>query len=62
VQQELKLEALLSFVAHSQNCLQALLAQCDAVHQTKVQRPCLAVLIANAVAVEAEVELYGTGV
>lgn len=59
VQQELEVEALLSLIADGDDCLQRVFAQCDAVHQTKIQRPCLAVLLADAVAVKTEVELYG---
>ena len=62
VQQELELEALLSLVADGDDCLQCVLAQCDAVHQTEVQWPCLAVLLTDAIAVEAEVELDGASV
>lgn len=62
VQQELELKALVSLVAYSDDCLEGVLAQCDAVDQTEVQRPCLAVLLTDAVAIEAEVELYGASV
>jgi hypothetical protein len=59
VQQELEFKALVSLIAYSNHCLQSILAQSDAVHQTEVQRPCLAVLLADAIAVETKVELYG---
>lgn len=62
VEQELELEALISLVAYSDDGLESVLAQCDAVHETKVQRPCLAVLLADAIAIETEVELHGAGV
>lgn len=62
VQQELELKALLSLVAHGDDSLQCVLAQCDAVYQTEVHWPCLAVLLTDAIAVEAEVELDGASV
>lgn len=51
VQQELEVEALLSLVANCDDGLQAVLAQCDAVNETKVQRPRLAVLVTEAISV-----------
>jgi len=42
VQKELELEALFALIAHSDDRLQALFAQSNAVDETKVERPCLA--------------------
>lgn len=57
MQEELELEALTALVAHSNDGLQALLAQGDAVDKTEVQRPCLARILAEPRLREAKVEL-----
>jgi hypothetical protein len=47
VQQELEFEALLALVADGHHSLQATLAQGNTVNKTKVQRPCLACILAE---------------
>lgn len=61
MQQELELEALLTLVAHVDDSLQAILGQCDAVDQRKLQRPCLPRIIAELGAAQSEVELHRVG-
>lgn len=62
VKQELEFEALLAFIAYSNDCLKCVLAQCDTVDQSEVQRPRFAVLFADAVAIKTKVELHRAGV
>jgi hypothetical protein len=62
VEQELELEALLALVADCDDRLQAVLAQCDAVHEPKVQWPCLSRLLAEGLTIETEIELDRVGV
>lgn len=59
VHQHLELEVLLALIANLQGGLQCILGQCNAVHQSKFVRPCLAELLGQHGVRQTEVQLHG---